>query len=308
MSKLDWNYDEGLGCEVAWHNGYRIRAERDDCASNPLEEWDGNWPTLIYYDSRLTLYDKSKGCTIDKPLSFFSAQDFVVHQIAIAKLLGTTIRQISIDYDDINDDSEPPNFIWDGELLCDAFERELDAEYDSKKIDIFAELFKLLGYPVLNTVSRGYCQGGYAEVLVVATPEACEEFGTASTRAGGPGHHAHIDAYWERNLQGTVDLYGAWAWGDVYGYVIEQDINAGKPAACDQCGNTLNDGSDVCDQCGGDFEDPEPEWEEIDDGSCWGFYGSEHDESGLEDAALEALPDEPAPQSVRQPDAILEDA
>lgn len=24
--------------------------------------------------------------------------------------------------------------------------------------------------------------------------------------------------------------------------------------ACNQCGNTLNDGSDICDQCGGDFE------------------------------------------------------
>ena len=25
-------------------------------------------------------------------------------------------------------------------------------------------------------------------------------------------------------------------------------------AACNQCGNTLNDGSDICDQCGGAFE------------------------------------------------------
>jgi hypothetical protein len=27
-------------------------------------------------------------------------------------------------------------------------------------------------------------------------------------------------------------------------------------AACEGCGNTLNDGSDICDQCGGQFKNP----------------------------------------------------
>jgi hypothetical protein len=27
-----------------------------------------------------------------------------------------------------------------------------------------------------------------------------------------------------------------------------------KVAACERCGNTLNDGSDICDQCGGEFK------------------------------------------------------
>jgi hypothetical protein len=27
-----------------------------------------------------------------------------------------------------------------------------------------------------------------------------------------------------------------------------------KAAACEGCGNTLNDGSDICDQCGGEFK------------------------------------------------------
>jgi len=33
--------------------------------------------------------------------------------------------------------------------------------------------------------------------------------------------------------------------------------------------------------------------EEID--SCWGYYGSDHDKSGLAEAALSALPDETPP-------------
>jgi hypothetical protein len=32
------------------------------------------------------------------------------------------------------------------------------------------------------------------------------------------------------------------------------DCEENKVAACEGCGNTLNDGSDICDQCGGDFK------------------------------------------------------
>ena len=31
------------------------------------------------------------------------------------------------------------------------------------------------------------------------------------------------------------------------------DIDFSAPDACENCGNTLNDGSDICDQCGGAF-------------------------------------------------------
>ena len=34
----------------------------------------------------------------------------------------------------------------------------------------------------------------------------------------------------------------------------DSDIEIDEVAACNQCGNTLNDGSDICDQCGGAFE------------------------------------------------------
>jgi hypothetical protein len=53
-----------------------------------------------------------------------------------------------------------------------------------------------------------------------------------------------------RQCEAACDLWAAWAWGDVYGV---QSIEA--PA----------DG------------------EEIEDGACWGFYGSDHKQSGLLD-------------------------
>lgn len=55
----------------------------------------------------------------------------------------------------------------------------------------------------------------------------------------------------EAALKGTLAEYSAWAWGDVYGV------------------------ASIC----------RPDGEEIDGGSCWGFYGSDHKESGLLDFA-----------------------
>lgn len=53
----------------------------------------------------------------------------------------------------------------------------------------------------------------------------------------------------------TCDLWSAWAWGDVYGI---RAIIA-------------------------------PDGEELDDGSVWGFYGTDHEKSGLMDCALETV-------------------
>jgi hypothetical protein len=56
-------------------------------------------------------------------------------------------------------------------------------------------------------------------------------------------------------LSAACDLWTAWAWGDVYG--IAEIVG--------------------------------PDGEEIEDASVWGFYGSDHDASGLVDAARDAI-------------------
>jgi hypothetical protein len=54
---------------------------------------------------------------------------------------------------------------------------------------------------------------------------------------------------WERQAKGTFDLHSHWLWGDVYGAVRILD----------------------------------PKGAEVDDSSCWGFYGPDHEENGLMD-------------------------
>jgi len=59
----------------------------------------------------------------------------------------------------------------------------------------------------------------------------------------------------------AVELYSTWAWGDVYGV---SEIHAPS-------------------------EDDDTEGEEIEGGSCWGFYGRNHEESGLMEHAIDAI-------------------
>ena len=113
------------------------------------------------------------------------------------------------------------------------------------KLERIASVYNAAGFQTLNTTSTGYRQGGYAEVLVVAD----EDYYRLS------GNDPQQDQ--TKNLQGVADTYTAWAWGDVYGYIVT------KPNECTQCHHD------------------EPE--EID--SCWGYYGSDHDDSGLMQAA-----------------------
>lgn len=259
--KLDWEYDTTHGCQVAFHNGYMIKAEHDDSPSNPFEDHDGNWPIAVYAGRHgKWMYPKGNGLLSD-PIGAFNDGQLVHDQIAIATALGTTIAQLCIDHLSW----DPRKYIRDADMLREAFEAEWQSFEGSKQLEVAAELWNLAGVPALCGQTTGYCQGDWAQVLVVATPEKVKEFGCTDIKP--------------EDLRSTIDLYGHWAWGDVYGYTIWAPVYDED----------------------GEVED----WEQL-DGSCWGYYGADHDESGLEEAALSEVPDEP----VRVPDAqpVTEDA
>lgn len=110
-------------------------------------------------------------------------------------------------------------------------------EYDLDALEAVAEI---LGFPCLNTCSHGYSQGDYADILVVYTPAYLQNVGLKAKKVT------------EGMMQGDVDTWSAWAWGDVYGYYVEDKD--------------------------GDFVD-----------SCAGFYGSDHEKNGLLQYAKDAI-------------------
>jgi hypothetical protein len=263
--KLSWDYDEAAGCEIAMVRGYRIKAEIDTYASNPFEDWDCNWPIIVRSPDRFrtdfTIYDKvKKGDCPSNPLNRFTPAMLVHDQ----KAIGAAVEVQQSDFESHLDDETPElrAYYTDADFLRSAFDDAIEDLSASRKLAAYAALYEILGIVCLNTSSTGYCQGDYAELLIVATPEAIEEFGRTKP----------IE---ESDLEAQAKLYTAWAWGDVYGYVVEKPV-------FDEDGE-IEEWVDACDY-----------------NSCWGYYGSDHHESGLEERALECVPDEP----VRSPDSV----
>jgi len=233
---IDWKYDRNNDDMIASYKGMTLRAVREQSPENPFEDWDCNWPIIVRSSdrhSRNDVYDRRKGVSIDEPLLRFS-DDLLVHmQHRIAIVLGTTIRQLTEDHDDEN---RSTNYCRDADLLRDGFNEELSCMTGSNQFAAWCGLYGLLGIPALLSGTNGYCQGDHAQVLVVATPEACVELGATAPTV--------------EQLEDTVALYAAWAWNDVYGYVIE-----------DQDGDQL--------------------------ASSGSFYGSDWIKSGLEGAVIQ---------------------
>jgi hypothetical protein len=276
-TKLNWEYQhngEHSGEYHAEHNGHRIRAVRDDHPENPFDNWDGTWPMLVRSErgAKPTLYDKTNGPRVDDPLNRISDAQLVHDQITIAKLLDTTIEAVTQYSDDFDGSEGQVKYSRDADFLRTEFQNILDDGREDAKLELYAQLFEIAGVKAHCGMSTGHSQGDWAEVLVVATPEAIKEFGCTESVS-------------DDDLKAQVKLYGAWAWGDVYGYVIEKRTHLWADGRAPDGVAALQAVLD------GDIDDG-GRWEEIEGDSCWGYYGSDFDESGLEEAALEACPNE----------------
>lgn len=105
----------------------------------------------------------------------------------------------------------------------------------SDKMEFLVDVYAIKGIVAVAGCVTGYRQGDYADVLAVATESWIKKVG------------APIESI-ARQLENAIEVYGSWAFGDVYGYEIKG----------------------------------------IDE-SCWGFYGSDHEKSGLLEYAKNAI-------------------
>lgn len=236
MSKLNWKERSSVNSEwEASYKGLRIRAVRDDNPSNPFEDEDGHWPMITLYGAEVQTYD-AKSIT-GRPIDRFTNEQIIHDQKAIAKILD-------VDPNEYMELDEPPRkWFTDADLLRYAFEEAFDQLERRAMLDTLEELYDLAGIPCYRADSRGYCQGDIVNLLVVAPPEAVKEI-----------HPDVTPEELQRDMENQVRLFTAWAWGDVYGYIVEGP------------------------------EDADGEREQL--SSCWGFYGDEFAKSGLEEEAV----------------------
>lgn len=273
MCQLSFDYDSRANESIAYHGGddetapYRVRMIQDDSPENPFKSWDGHWPMIVDYRDRghnFTEYDKAPGASVDDPLARFSDWQLIRYQAAICEALGDDCAHHCWPARSIESDLAEYKHDYRAEyvkgragmaaLLLDYFREALGNVSDSDKLECLSSLYDIIGIPNLCTSSHGYSQGDYAELLIVATPEAASQFGWKAKR---PMEAVKAD------MEAQAALYSAWAWGDVYGYIVERAPHDPE-----------------------EREDSDA-WEEID--SCWGFYGDDPDQSGLAEQALDAI-------------------
>lgn len=230
--------------ETIEYRGYNIQIIQDSYACNPMGD-DSNWPMITIYNRQVTSYGN-----IPNPIECFTDNQLVRHQKRICDIIGdigNIFGRLGTSYDAMREyiaDYKGPG-ISNGELIRDCLAEWLGACDSSADMQVWSELYDLAGIPNLNTCSTGYSQGDYMDILVIGTWEAAESFGWTRKQWRNTS---------QADMQGQVDAYGAWVWGDCYGYNV-----------------TDSDGND------------------IDDGSCWGFIGSDHKASGLLEYAESAI-------------------
>lgn len=253
MEKLDWQFVDhggtyGAGYQKAAYHGLVIEAHQDSNAECPFESWDCEPPTAVYSGRHNDESDYSGG-VVQRPLDYLPDSKLRLRRYwePAARALGVSdpaawradLEREAADY---------------GDSIVDTMRERLESDLEAMRPGYYvnagdytsalAALWNLAGVPAVDWVSRGYSQGDYADGITVATPAWRETVG------------APLEGL-EAQLEAARDLWGAWAWGDVYGWVIRA---AGPDGEAD--GDTLD--------------------------SCWGYYGTDHGDSGLEESALEA--------------------
>lgn len=240
-------------------DGYTVTIQQDDYAENPFEARGCEPPLLTYYGGRHGDFKSYNGPESLREIIDLIPWSFAEHEQAYPGTLFDGTRIISPDPSPFERGRRVQTI--KQYLNCSLKElAEVSGEYCYRSFrDLFSQvaadqygskpegwrdakqwfetaesLLTEAGIPCLYQKSRGHGQGDVTMCLVILTDEWFEMTGANRDNA-------------KEICQQTIDLYSAWAWGDVYGV------------------------SEITD----------PDENEIEAASCWGFYGSDHEESGL---------------------------
>lgn len=239
---LRFEYQDKSGDYIAAApSGFTVKAERDQDARHPWDNEDGLAPIAVYSDR-----DYSEKGDMPNPLEATSDSWLARHWRAVCDIFNQP-------YDSARVFKADNSYFKVSDARRDLVESWLSDEKPGRYggsareyMRLLAALYELRGWPVYQGNSRGYCQGDWAELLLVMSPAESAAWGCKMPKGAAAMEKAR------ESLKAQAALWGFWAWGNVYGFVIE-DSN-------------------------GDHID-----------SCWGFYGDDFEESGLAEMAESAL-------------------
>lgn len=212
--------------ETIKHKGFSIDILPDYSPENPWQSWDCMPPMVAYggrnelseYGLTLSAPELSREEVADNIAALKEALDWKGGLLSFCREYA--YHYLSAYYSAID-------------CLNDAIEQYGESLSTTDRLEFLVDLYRIKGWPVVCVSRTGYAQGAWLELLLVATPDYCEEIGTKPT---------------PESLENEADVYASWVFGDVFGYQVE----------------------------------------ELDE-SCWGFYGDDHEKSGLLEYARSAI-------------------
>lgn len=183
------------------YKGLTINIMYEDQPQNPFEDWDCEPPLAVYSDRNITEYATGYGEVNSVPT--LTREQIKANLSAILSLLDIKnlfeVRQYK------GDDQYSYDLI---ECVNYALGNAVDDLGDSDRLDVLCDLYNMAGMPAVCSDVHGSCQGDWAKVLAVATPEFQEECGNGEA----------FD--WEESLKSSIQLFEDWAFGNVYGYEV----------------------------------------------------------------------------------------
>lgn len=247
MERLDFEWDSRAKEGRAEYRGLIIRVVQDSDCSNPWQDTDGMAPLL--WTGGDGWNDESDAYDIESPLVRFS--DYQLgrkwRQLCQALDVDPVAREVEIKADQrvcggrLADHRRDILELILSELKPAGRSRGAACDY----LAALETLWQLAGIEALDFERNGYSQGDSVRGLLVALPEWRKAMGIAK------------GADMKADLEAQADTFGAWVFGDCYGYVIEQ---------ADADGN--------------------PDGEPLD--SCWGFIGDDFTKGGLAEQAKDS--------------------
>lgn len=212
----------------------RIKIFKTAYAECPWEDWDGMIPLMTEENKNYSGKDYSDGGILRVIKEKATPGRVLRHQEKIAEILEIDLFWYRVK-----------------EYTKNEKINEILSEISRANFDEISKLLDLFKIPNIKHTSRGYSQGDAIEVLIVQT----QDWKTYTDRK----FSKKVE---QEEFEHAKKLYDAWAWGDVYGFAIEEKKKFTK---------TYEDGT---------TEEGE-EWEEID--SCSGFYGDDWKTNGILD-------------------------
>jgi len=213
------------------YRNFTIKIENDSDSSNPLTDWEVDALVAVYHDGGITLYE---GGTAQHRVADNAIEAPIFSRLQIGedwkeitdalKIFTNRLKHTVQEYTEY-EFSEYENF---EEMFNEMVSNVLAEMRDQERLEALGELYNMHpDYAAFTGTGRGYSQSCWHDILVVTELK--------HYRTGDTNTPEAIEAA-EKGAESVATLYRDWAYGDVHGYIVEDQ-----------------DGDDV--------------------DSCWGFYG-----------------------------------